>query len=141
MSRVTNFPIITSKLNDIGLDSIEDIHPLDTVCYEGDSKLITASNGISSLKNDEGETFMVDSGTRVTICKNQYIDYKDFDWGKTGNAKTVIRVHFTCNVKGCESNCSCGCCNYRYSIGDETPVCNCTQKPPIDPGKQQCIIS
>jgi hypothetical protein len=44
MSRVTNFPIITSKLNDIGLDSIEDIHPLDTVCYEGDSKLITASN-------------------------------------------------------------------------------------------------
>jgi hypothetical protein len=84
---------------------------------------------------------MVDSETMVTICKNQYIDYKEFDWGKTGNAKTVIRVHFTCNIKGCKSNCSCGCCNYTYSIGDKTPVCNCTQKPPIDPGKQECIIS
>ena len=55
--------------------------------------------------------------------------------------KTKNKIWFYLFIKWCESNCSCGCCNYRYSIGGEAPVCNCTQKLPIDHEKQQYVIS
>lgn len=113
----------------------------DRVLYTGKPQLLTASNGISSLRSD-GKALYLQPGTRLIVCKNQYgkdgvLTYQ----GLLGHHR--IRCHFRLEAIQKEQhgfNCRCGACGHAWNVID-CGECACEQEEPIDAGKQQCIIS
>jgi len=126
------YPIYSLTCQEIGINSESDYIVNEKYTFNGENKLIT-SNGISSISDSAGNTVYLTSGELVTPCKNQYINHRDF----MDEKKILCHMHF--KVSGHSSNCQCGSCNYRFDFNNE-PVCNCEQKPSIDPGEEKCNI-
>jgi hypothetical protein len=115
----------------------------DRVVYTGASELIT-SNGISSMNTKEGGALHLIAGQVLVVCKNQFIDYRDFAVGDEPGKK-VVRAHFVIELDGHAGDCRCGVCGYTARILADPFVehaveCTCEQKAPLDPGQQTCTV-
>lgn len=137
---VIQYPIYSLTHQEVNLPCERSYQVGENYIFTGDKKLIT-SNGISSVNDYNGNTLYLTPGVVVTPCKNQYINYEEFNFNKDkSSGRKINRYHYMLTSRGCPSNCKCGCCGYQYQIGDN-PECNCEKTDPIDPGKQKCIIS
>ena len=108
--------------------------------YLGEPKLITASNGISSLTQKDGKALYLVKNNRLRVCCNQYINYRDFNWKNPKEpGEEIVLCHLFLEKEGHQKNCSCGACGFTFDYIDPEPCC-CPSKPPRDPGKEKCII-
>ena len=97
-------------------------------------------NGMSTMKDIKGGSLQISVGFPMVVCKNQYIDRRNYG-GKDELGKKVVRCHYVVDRTGHSSDCGC---NYRYLLR-EYPIgieggCHCEELAPIDPGKESCVV-
>jgi hypothetical protein len=108
------------------LEDVKNNTTLDSVIYTGKIQRIL-QNGIS-------DCYKVDlkPGHKLYICKNQYIDFEDFEKRK------VLNCHFGLEAKNTHtSGCTCGSCGYNWKFKETK--CNCEQQPPLV-ANEDCVI-
>lgn len=121
-------PTIALSIHRLNNGDIDFVNLPEYVIYTDYKSERLLENGISdSLKVD------ITYGTKLYLCKNQYIDFKDY------SGKLVLKVHFTLTGIGHDNGCSCGSCGYSWSISDGK--CDCEKEIPIDPKNEPCVIS
>jgi len=127
-------PVSIADLNN-GLD------PSQLGTLGGRKVTYTGKNPLHPLRNGISDSFKVDivAGSTLIVCKNQFIDYRDFDPSGKGEGQLVLRCHFNLVGIGEHTNCSCGACGFVWHF-EKVEECSCEQKPPLDPGKQPCVI-
>lgn len=108
--------------------------------YESKQKVTYNGKNVRVRMNGISDSFKVDivAGHRLEVCKNQFINHRNFDFSGKGNGEPVVRAHFKLIGKGEHLDCACGACGFEWHF--EEDICQCEQKPPIDPGKEKCSI-
>ena len=107
--------------------------------YQGKDIGLCASNGISSVRDKNGEYASVKSGQKVTICCRPIIPFQ-FDSDDSPQKKKV-RIHVVVKItKIREVDCSCKECGWAFEINPEPPECECDPEEVWDEGKQPCVI-
>jgi hypothetical protein len=119
----------------------------EKVIYKGAPIMMTATNGISSLFSTSGAALYLNAGQILVVCRNQYIDHRDYSFREGEAGPKVLRAHFLIKASstGHAIVYRCGSCSYRFDIvPDPTTVdaeaCGCRQSPPIKPESEHCII-
>jgi len=135
-------------------DNVDTNEPINKVCTEtlcvketdladcvlGKDTMYVGSStpllhGISSRRTPSGSIFSLINGTCVRVCTRPVIPFD----GSSDHSPKVL-IHYTVNVKGHASECSCGNCGCTFSLTGDTPKeCDCGTEP-YDEGKQQCIV-
>ena len=125
----------------------EDYVAGEKIIYKGSPRMMTASNGMSSLFSSDGTVLYLKEGQILVVCKNQYVDHRDFAIREGELGPKVIRAHFIMKATGSAHvvACRCGSCGYRFDIvADPTTVdseaCQCKQTAPIHAGSEGCTI-
>ena len=107
--------------------------------YKGKNIGLRASNGISSVKDINGNFASIKSGQRVTTCCRPIIPFQyDID-DSPQNEQLIIHVNVEI-TKIKEVECSCKECGWAYEVNKEPPVCECGPEDVWDQGKQPCTI-
>ncbi|NBU20625.1 hypothetical protein EBS43_04290, partial [bacterium] len=119
----------------------------EKVIYKGAPIMMTATNGISSLFSTSGAALYLNAGQILVVCRNQYIDHRDYSFREGEAGPKVLRAHFLIKASSTRHAIvyRCGSCSYRFDIvPDPTTVdaeaCGCRQSPPIKPESEHCII-